>query len=567
MTTGPAPGDATRAVREAAEAWDRAQGTRRLFARDASLWTGADEASWLAWLDLDAARAAVAPAHELADRAASARLTDVALLGMGGSSLCPEVLARVLGTRAGGLRLHVLDSIDPARVEAVLGAVNPAATLMVVASKSGSTLEPNLLKSIVLERIVAAVGADRARERCVAITDPGSSLEREAREAGWTIVPGDPGIGGRYSALSPFGIVPAVLLGLDVEAMLDRAQAMRDRCATEPAASNPGVSLGVAIGALARLGRDKLSILASPRLAPCGAWIEQLVAESSGKGGAGILPVEGEPEDAVRNSGADRAFVVLGLTGDPGALEALTARLPATAGPITRCDLATTDDLFAAFYRWEIATAVACSILGLHAFNQPDVEAAKIAARRRMEVAPSAAPAQDRQVLARASGVAIEAARDHARALAARLPAAPTLADVLRAHLGDLQPPDSLAILAWRDSNASLFECLRAIRREVGRTRGIATTLGTGPRFLHSTGQLHKGGPATGAYLQVMGPSAGAIEAAWAASLDRALMAQAEGDFDVLAERGRRALLVRLADTGEAPRALVAAVREALATA
>ena len=540
--------------------WDARQGTRRLFERDATLWTGGDEARWLDWLDLSAtsaARQAATTGERLRTQARRDGLKHVLLVGMGGSSLCPEVLSRVFAPSCDGLPLAVIDSVDPARLRAVLGKHDLASALVIVASKSGSTLEPNLVKAWLSARLREISGAGFASRQLVAITDPGSNLDREARSEGWrAVVPGVPGIGGRYSALSPFGIVPAALLGVDVAGFLDRAEAMMDRCRTEPAETNPGVRLGLALGGLARAGRDKLTLLPSETFAPVGAWIEQLVAESTGKRGTGIVPVDGEPALDPAACGADRVVVTIGGSdgdgGGNGGGASEGARFAEHGHPVLACDVPEPLALGACFVQWEIATAVAGAILGIHPFDQPDVEASKEAARARLSGGGD--PPAPRVVLAEDDGVTLEADE----ATAAHLPRGASLAEVMAAHAGSVEPPGWIGLLAWRCEAPEVASALLEIRRRLGRAGRVATTLGVGPRFLHSTGQLHKGGPDTGTFLQVIGPPGEDLPVpGMDASFGRVLLAQAEGDFDVLAARGRRVLLARLAD----PRAATALLR------
>src|SRR5262245_26790961 len=361
--------------------WTKRDGTRRLWARDASLWTGRDEAKWLGWLD--AAETSLGDAAALADAASAARdFAHVVVLGMGGSSLCPDVLAKTFGRVAGRPRLSILDSTDPAQVRRVEASLDLAKTLFVVASKSGSTLEPNLFLAHFEGRVRAAVGIATAGSRFVAITDPGSQVESVARDRGWLrVFRGDPSVGGRYSALTAFGMVPAAMAGLDTGALLSRAAAMASACRDGDASRNPGVALGVALGALARAGRDKLTIVTSPALAALGGWLEQLIAESTGKEGKAIVPVDGEALAAPETYGADRVFVHVRLAADASA-DAALARLAAAGHPVLRIDVAEENDLGAEFFRWEIATAVAGSLLGINPFDQPDVEASKVETRK-----------------------------------------------------------------------------------------------------------------------------------------------------------------------------------------
>ncbi len=516
------------AVSAALAEWAAQDGTARLWRRDARLWTGGDEARWLGWLDaVPHQQAALHHVTDLRYFASRDGFRDILLLGMGGSSLCPLVLADAFGPQVGWPRLRVLDSTDPGHVTATFEALDPRRTLVVVASKSGTTLEPAILRDAALAWLRAGVG-DRACRHCLAITDPGSRLEQEAVRDGFrAVVHGIASIGGRYSALSPFGLVPAALAGLDVELLLARAAAMRELCMPGvPAEASPGILAGVLMAAAARTGRDKLTILASPRVAGLGLWLEQLVAESTGKQGKGIVPVAGERPGPAAVYGDDRLFVHLRLGGEtPASQDAAVSALEAAGQPVVHLALRDRYDLGAQFFLWEIATAVAGALLGVHPFDQPDVEAAKLETRRLMEA--------------------------HERGAAAGLQGTPRLGPAFDAQLRTLLqgagPGDYFTVLAYLPPTPAVAEPLERIRHRVRDERRVAAALGFGPRYLHSTGQLHKGGPPTGVFLLVTAEAArdvpvpgrpygfAAVEAA-----------QARGDLAVLSERGRRVLHVHL---------------------
>ena len=373
-------------VSETLEEWRIRGKVRRLWARDATLWTGSDEAAWLDWLSIaEDQRSQAGCFRAIAAEAKSGGFVHAVLLGMGGSSLCPEVLAMTFGRQAGFPQLLVLDSTDPAQIRALEAGIDPAKTLFVVSSKSGTTLEPKIFKDYFLDRVRRVVGPERAGRRFIAITDPGSPLEQEAAADGFRrIYQGVPGIGGRYSALSNFGMVPAAIMGVDVPELLDRAEVMVQACAScVPPAENPGVVLGVILGMLARKGRDKISLITSPPVADLGAWLEQLLAESTGKGGKGLIPVDGEVLGPPDVYGDDRLFVYLRTdrAADPSQDAALDL-LEKAGQPVVRIAIADRYDLGQEFFRWELATAVAGSLLGINAFNQPDVEASKVATRK-----------------------------------------------------------------------------------------------------------------------------------------------------------------------------------------
>jgi glucose-6-phosphate isomerase len=549
-----APSALAERVAGAARRWDDEAGTRRLWDKDASLWTGGDEGKWLGWLDAVEAGRGLLPS--LAAIAAGVRrdgFTHTLLLGMGGSSLCPEVLARTFGRQPGAPELHVLDSTVPSQVAALEGRVDLDRTLVIVASKSGSTLEPSAFQQYFFARVAATRGPAGAARRFVAITDPGSKLEAQAKAAGYRhLVNGEPTIGGRYSALSPFGLVPAAVIGVDVAGFLDETARMVDVIRSAPAASNPGVSLGLLLGTAALDGRDKLTLIASPGIEGLGAWLEQLVAESTGKNGQAIVPIDLErlaPPDAAGNScyGDDRLFVYLRLTTAPDAAQdAGIAALEAAGAAVVRIDVARPLAIGQEFFRWEIATAVASHVMRLNPFDQPDVEASKIetkaltAAYERDGSLPAETPAVS------GGGLEIFADPKTVERLAGAA-ASGTPEGWLRAHLASLRAGDYAALLAYVEMNARHAGVLQRLRHSIRDRAHVATCVGFGPRFLHSTGQAYKGGSDKGVFLQITADDAidlavpgqkytfGAVKAA-----------QARGDFAVLAERGRRVLRVHL---------------------
>jgi len=517
-------------VRAALEDWRRTGKLGHLWARDAALWTGRDEARWLGWLGiaeeqlgaLDRFRAAAADVQQ-------AGFTGVLLLGMGGSSLCPEVLKLTFGRIAGWPELHVLDSTDPAQVKALEKRVDLARTLFVVSSKSGTTLEPNIFKQYFFERVKEAVGPAEAGRRFVAITDPGSRLQQAAEADGFRRVHlGVPSIGGRYSALSDFGMVPAALMGLDVAGLLGRAREMARACAASvPPETNPGAALGIVLGVLGRNGRDKVTLVASPGVQGLGAWLEQLLAESTGKEDKGLIPVDREPLGAPDAYGADRLFVYLRVGSAPDAEQDRGVDALETAGqPVVRISLDDPYDLGAEFFRWEFATAVAGAVLGVNPFDQPDVEASKLVARRLTEQYEKSGGLPQ---------VATVRASDS------------NLLAVLRNYFGKIAAGDYVALLAYVEMNGAHEAELGAIRRAIRDRFRVATCVGFGPRFLHSTGQAYKGGPNSGVFLQLTCDDAADVPVPGERyTFGVVKAAQAQGDLQVLIERGRRALRIHL---------------------
>jgi transaldolase/glucose-6-phosphate isomerase len=546
-----------------AEGW-----SRRLWSSDASLWTGKDEAKWLGWLaaargervDLDALEAFSA-------EVAGAGYIHALLLGMGGSSLGPEVLAETFGARPGHPKLLVLDSTDPHQIARVQGQIDPARTLFIVASKSGSTLEPDILHRYFYDLAAKAVGADKAGAGFVAITDPGSKLEATAKEQGFRrIFLGDPAIGGRYSVLSNFGMVPAAAAGVDVRAFIASTQLMTRSCqGSSPPAANPGVALGLAMGCAGVAGRDKVTLIASRGLADVGAWLEQLIAESTGKQGHGLIPLESEPFAPARDYGADRFFAYLRLEDhDQPELDAHVRDLEDAGHPVVHITLASRDSLGQEFARWEVATAIAGAVIGIDPFDQPDVEASKIKTRALTDGYEETGALAPETPFLTDGEIALFADEANAKALTAD--GAKTLEAVLGAHFARAGAGDYLAVLAYVDRDHAHIEALQRLRKRLLEHCHLATTLQFGPRFLHSTGQAYKGGPASGVFLQVthaVGEDLAVPGRKY--SFGVVLQAQARGDLGVLAERGRRHLRVHLGpDVDAGIKRLVEAVDRAL---
>ncbi|HZN53591.1 MAG TPA: bifunctional transaldolase/phosoglucose isomerase [Methylomirabilota bacterium] len=518
------------AVRAELEQWRAGDKMKRLWSRDATLWTGADEASWLGWLAVAGEQRVRASAlGDLANEIRRAGFTHALVLGMGGSSLCPEALKSTFGRIAGYPELFVLDSTDPGQIHALEHRIDVARTLFIVSSKSGTTLEPNIFFSYFFDRVRRTIGAERAGNHFITITDPGSRMEQVANTDRFRrIIPGVPAIGGRYSALSDFGMAPAAIMGLDVARFLALAAEMADRCG--PAvrvADNPGALLGIRLGVLAQRGRDKVTLVTSPGIGALGVWLEQLLAESTGKVGKGLIPVDGEPLGAPAVYGDDRHFVYVRLdsAADPAQDEAMAA-LERAGQPVVRLRVPDPYHLGAEFFRWEVATAVAGAIIGVNPFDQPDVEASKVATR---------------------------ALTDHYEKAGALPPASPlgvsdpAFAATLKAHLESIKPGDYAAFLAYVPMNETHEAELSTIRLAVRDRFRVATCVGFGPRYLHSTGQAYKGGPNSGVFVQITCDDADDLPVPGRRySFGVVKNAQALGDFQVLRERGRRALRVHL---------------------
>jgi len=577
-------GEHASAVATAQADWERDSRTHRLWNRDATIFSNSDEARWLGWLELPTAAPEAAIGSETLRAAIAAHPADTAVvLGMGGSSLWPDVLGRTWNDRpaaaatsasasfstsasaSAGLRrrLFVLDSTVPDAIEAFLARFPSERCLYFVSSKSGSTIEPNALFELIHARLAAKLGAGAASRHFVAITDPGSALEARARAAGFLgIALGRADVGGRFSALSPFGLLPAAAMGLEPERLLACAAAMAAACGPDVAVDkNPGVALGLALGTLAQRGRDKLTLSLSPEIESFGGWIEQLVAESTGKTGQGILPIPdgglGEPA----RYASDRVFVDLAVAGDETAKSRGTSldALARAGHPVIRIELADAYDLGQAIFVWEMATAVVGAVLGLNPFDQPDVESAKQATRQLMAAEQAAAGRGTVAADIEAAGVRIFAAKTLGPA--AR-DAKGDPARLMKALVDSLMPNDSFIVNAFLADSPEIRAKLERIRAAVGPARRVATAVSFGPRYLHSTGQLHKGGPNRVVGLQLWQSAASRKGGALAipgigGDFDRLAEAQAVGDFRVLSERGRRMLGI---DVGADPAAALDAL-------
>lgn len=552
--------------------WAATGKVSRIFDADSTLWTGGDEGRWLGWLGLPASQ--LAGAARFAGIFADARargFTHVVVLGMGGSSLCPEVLRTTFAPRPGAATLLVCDSTDPGQIAALERRLPLATTLFVVSSKSGGTLEPNILEAYFFDRVQAALGADAAGSHFYAITDPGSAMETVARTHRFArVFHGLPSVGGRFSALSDFGLVPAALCGIDVPRLLARAAEVATACSpSAPADRNPGLELGALLAACARAGRDKITLSASKSLPRLGAWLEQLLAESIGKGGRGVIPVDGETLAPPSAYGTDRVFVRLEVTGESDAdVDARLLALESAGHPVVRIALRDAYDLGAEFYRFEFATAVLGAELHVHPFDQPDVEASKVATRSLTSAYEAAGSLPVEPALYAGEGVRLFADPGNAAALAAAVGPTRSLEAFLRAHLARIRPGDYVALLAYLPMLPEHEAALAAMQNRLRDDVRVASCVGFGPRFLHSTGQAYKGGPDTGVFLQLTCDDAvdlpvpgkrytfGVVKAA-----------QARGDFAVLAERGRRALRIQLgAGVARGLERLAAALRAAVRT-
>lgn len=562
------PPDLRSAFDRASNDWESSRKIVRFWRKESSLWTSDGEEKWLGWIDIvERQQKEMAAFSALSDEVKSARFESAVLLGMGGSSLCPEVLSLTFGPQAGFPALHIVDSTHPAQVKAVRDRIDPAKTIFIVASKSGSTLEPNVLKQYFFDETEKSVGAGRAGSHFIAITDPASKMEQVARSDNFRhIFYGDPEIGGRYSALSNFGLVPAAVAGLDVSGLLSEA-AIAVAAAKQPLAQNRGVQLGLLLGTAHNAGRDKITVFTSPEIHDLGAWLEQLIAESTGKQGKGITPVDREHIGAPGVYSSDRVFAYIRLAGaSDSSLDEGVAALESAGHPVVNIEIGDRYEIFGQFFTWEIATAVAGSVMGINPFNQPDVESAKVEARALTSAYEETGKLPERAPFFEDGGIKLFASETYAAALKSSA-TTPTLAAYLSTHLSQIHLHDYFATLAFLPMFLEHEEAIQAFRHRIRNAKKVATCLGFGPRFLHSTGQDYKGGPNSGVFLQITSEISSDLKIPGQKySFGVVVAAQAAGDLAVLESRGRRALRVHLsANVAAGLEALSAAVDSALA--
>jgi transaldolase / glucose-6-phosphate isomerase len=538
------------AVKGAIKKAESEQWIRRIWRKDPTLWKE-DEAhqkiirNALGWVTV--VEQLVEHAGELAafsERVRSDGFTHAMLLGMGGSSLCPEVFRRTFGRREGFPELHVLDSTDPATVKSFEERVDLPHTLFIVASKSGTTTEPLMFYKYFFNR-VREIKGERAGDNFVAITDPGTLMEEMAKGDGFRRIflnPAD--IGGRYSALSYFGMVPAALQGFDFKTLLDRAERVLHACSPAvPAEENPAARLGAILGTLASAGRDKLTLSIAPEISSLGLWIEQLIAESTGKESKGIIPIAGETLGPPSVYGNDRLFVHIGVGAADSETDAKLRALEAAGHPVVRRRLNDLLDLGEEFYLWEMATAVAGAIIGINAFDQPNVQESKDNTKRLLEEYKRKGSLPEQELGAEGRGLRAYCDAETITELGPGLP----LDQFVTAHFGRAHAGDYVAMLDYIQETPEHEELIQAIRTHLRDALRVATTTGYGPRFLHSTGQLHKGGPPSGVFIQVTADNAVDVPLPNEPFTFGVLkQAQSLGDFQSLAKRHRRAIRLHL---------------------
>ena len=565
------------AVREALERIARDRIVERIWNRDPAIWKAELEhqkviSNSLGWLTVvETMLGRVDELTEFAAEIRNAGFKHVALLGMGGSSLCPEVFRRSFGIVEGHPELLVLDSTVPAAVLSLERRIDPNKTLFIVSSKSGKTTEPQVFFEYFFDR-VAKTNDAKPGDNFIAITDPGTLLERIAKEKGFRRVFTNPAdIGGRYSALSYFGIVPAAVAGYDVKEILERAALAMKSC--QGAAGNPGVELGAALGAYALKGRNKLTLVIpepvdkladSPRsLASLGLWIEQLIAESTGKEGIGILPVAGEQLGSAEVYGSDRVFVNAGENAQMGSgAESALRALSASGHPVVQRTVNDPLGLGREFFIWEFATAIAGALLGINPFDQPNVQESKDNTERLLAEYEKAGRFSSQEPCAKNDDVSVYCG-ERTKSLVGP---SSTPASILTSHLASVVAGDYLALTAYVEETPEHELLLQQIRLLIRDSRKVATTVGYGPRFLHSTGQLHKGGPATGVFIQITSDDTEDTEIPGRPySFGRLKEAQSLGDFESLSKRNLRVIRIHLdADVKAGLGRLLKLVRTAL---
>ena len=531
--------------------WQEQNNVKRLWQSDATLWTNDDEADWTGWLTIPKLELSdLKHIDKLAKEIQTVGFTDVVLLGMGGSSLCSAMMATTFKHTPHYPRLHVLDSTAPQQIHTLEEKLSLEKTFFIVASKSGKTLESNILKAYFYARLQTVVSADKLGNHFAAVTDPGTPLEKSAKiEHFKALFHGIPSIGGRYSALSNFGMLPSGLMGVDIKKFLESAEQMAQTCGTNvDAENNPGAILGILLGIYGKHGKDKVTLVISPAIKALGAWLEQLLAESTGKMGKGLIPIDQEPLGPPDVYGDDRIFVYIRFTDEPGANQDRTIDILEQSGQIViRLHLHDKMHIGAELFQWEFATAVAGSVIDINPFNQPDVETSKVRTLELTNEYEKTGKLNELKPIATMDDLQLMTDSANTSALKKLIKDEETVEALLKAHLARLTIGDYFNLSAFIEMNEAHTEILQKIRVLVRDHKKVATCLGFGPRFLHSTGQAYKGGPNTGVFLQITADHVKDIpvpEHKYTFGL--VINAQAQGDFEVLAQRKRRVLRIHL---------------------
>ena len=530
--------------------WQKENKIQRLWAHDKKLWTDSDENKWMGWLDVAAEKSEVPRIEALANEMKASGIKDIVLMGMGGSSLCPAMMAKTFGKVTNYPRLHILDSTDPLQILHLEKHIDLEKTFFIVSSKSGSTLEPNIFKEYFYTRLQKVLNKTEVGDRFLAITDANTSLETLAKKDHFkAIFHGVPSIGGRYSALSNFGMVPSGLMGVDVNEFLRLVEPMQRICSPIVSVKdNPAVVLGVILGVCAKQGLDKVTLVASPGIHSLGAWLEQLLAESTGKEGKGLIPIDQEPIGDPNVYGNDRVFIYIRLESAPdsGQDRAVSA-LEQSGFVVVKLKLSDKMHLGAELFRWEIATDVAGSILGIDPFNQPDVEESKILTKQLTDQYEQTGQLTKTSPFFSDDGISLFTDEKNLNDITQHLVDKPSIAGYLQAHLNRVTPGDYVDLSAFIEMSDAHTKLLQESRTLIRDNKKVATCLGFGPRFLHSTGQAYKGGPNTGVFLQITADHNEDIQIpGHNYTFGLVITAQAQADFAVLAKRSRRMLRIHL---------------------
>ncbi|MGI8542261.1 MAG: bifunctional transaldolase/phosoglucose isomerase [Aridibacter sp.] len=538
--------------------WKNSDKIGRIWNKDASVWTNDNENKWLGWLEIvETELGNLEQYKSFAEDVKNEGFTDIVLCGMGGSSLCPEVLAETFNVE----KFHVLDSTVPAQIKTLESNINLEKSLFIVSSKSGSTLETNIFRQLFFHKLSEKVGEENAGKHFVAVTDPDSKLQKIADEDNFRkVFHGEPTVGGRFSALTAFGLVPAAAMQLDVEAILNNAMEMVHACKSHLPNENPGAFLGTILGVCHKQGRDKLTIFTSPEIYDLGAWLEQLIAESTGKKDVSIIPIDREEIQEAENYDEDRVFAYLKLKGTKDdSLDEKIASLEAYGHPFVRIEIEDKLNIGQEFYRWEFATAVAGAIMEINPFNQPDVESAKVEARKLTDKYEEEGELPAEEAFFEEDGIKLFSTDEYVEELDEFVGEKKSLEKYLEAHIQHLQEYDYFAVLGYIEMNEENEKLLQELRHKVLQKELVATALGFGPRFLHSTGQAYKGGANNGVFLQMTSEDKEDIDVPGQKySFGVVKAAQARGDFQVLLDKERRALRVHLNEnTGEGLRKII----------
>lgn len=535
-----APEDQDAIAQEMAN-WQDQQKVSRLWNADNTLWTNTDENHWLGWLHVaDTEQTQVAQISALASELQSEGIKHVVVLGMGGSSLCPAMLASTFPKVIGFPQLHVLDSTDPLQIKHIEAQLDLSKSVFIVSSKSGSTLEPNIFEQYFNQRLQAVLGRKDVGDRFIVVTDPGSKLGALATAKNFRATYlGLPSIGGRYSALSNFGMLPGGLMGIDLKDFLQHAEAMMQACAHTDVKDNPGVVLGIILGVCANHGKNKVTLVASPEILALGAWLEQLLAESTGKIGKGLIPVDNEPLADPNFYGKDRVFAYVRLDSAPNsAQDAAMDKLEKAGHVVIRLHLADKSCLAEQLFQWEFATAVAGSVININAFNQPDVESAKVRALQLAQQFDKDGTMPKQTALCSDHGLSI---------FAPALAKSDTVENCLRSLLSQVQSGDYVDVAAFIEMSDEHAQLLQEIRTMIRNSKKTATCLGFGPRFLHSTGQAYKGGANTGVFIQLTADHDDDLAVPdHRYTFGFVINAQAMADYEELVKRDRRLVRVHL---------------------